>query len=157
MLRYRSYLNLRFSQLVAAAGYFGVDVRPRSARSAFAGSRLRPLFIFVSVSGHFCHWSIQAGCVKTTMTSADWQPARGYNPPPGVEHGGNGCSGLWTRHYRQLMFCRTSFSIRTKGPVIQRDRSAVGRICQERCRRSAIFHPVNREMLPEHSRTSLRG
>ena len=75
-------VNLRPSQLVAAASYFGVDVRPRSVRSTFAGSRLRPQLLVVSVSGHFCHWSIQAGCVKTTKTPADCQPARGYNMPP---------------------------------------------------------------------------
>ena len=76
-------LTLRPSQLVAAASYFGVDVRPRSVRSTFAGSRLRPLFFSFSVSGHFCHWSIQVGCVKTTIFSADCQPARGYKKPPG--------------------------------------------------------------------------
>ena len=27
--------------------------------------------------------------------------------PCGVEHEGNGCSGLWTRHYRQLLFCNS--------------------------------------------------
>ena len=61
---------------------FGVDVRPRSVRSTFAGGLLRPLFFSFSVSGHFCHWSIQAGCVKTTKTPADCQPARGCNMPP---------------------------------------------------------------------------
>ena len=75
-------VNLRPSQLEAAASYFGVDVRPRSVRSTFAGSRLRPQWLVVSVSGRLVHWSIQAGCVKTTMTSADWQPARGYKNPP---------------------------------------------------------------------------
>ena len=75
-------LTLRFSQLEAAASYFGVDVRPRSVRSTFAGGLLRPLWLAVSVSGHFCHWSIQAGCVKTTKTPADCQPARGCNMPP---------------------------------------------------------------------------
>ena len=33
----------------------------------------------------------------------------GIKNPRGVEHGGNGCSGLWTRHYRQLMFCNIPF------------------------------------------------
>ena len=86
-------LTLRPSQLEAAASYFavdvrpaasyfGVDVRPRSVRSTFAGGLLRPLWLAVSVSGHFCHWSIQAGCVKTTKTPADCQPARGCNMPP---------------------------------------------------------------------------
>ncbi len=75
-------LTLRLSQLEAAASYFGVDVRPRSVRSAFAGGLLRPLWLAVSVSGHFCHWSIQVGCVKTTITSADCQPARGYKKTP---------------------------------------------------------------------------
>ena len=27
----------------------------------------------------------------------------GIKSPPGVEHGGNGCSGLWTRHYRKVI------------------------------------------------------
>ena len=109
-------VNLRPSQLEAAASYFGVDVRPaasyfgvdvrpRSARSAFAGGLLRPLRLAVSVSGHFCHWSIQATCVKTAISPADCQKRLvGIRNPRGVEHGGNGGSGLWTRHYRQLMF-----------------------------------------------------
>ena len=49
----------------------------RSVRSTFAGSRLRHWFGVVSASGLWCHWSIQVGCVKTTTTSADCQPARG--------------------------------------------------------------------------------
>ena len=45
--KFTSYLYLRFSQLVAAASYDEADVRPRSVRSTFAGSRRRPLVTLV--------------------------------------------------------------------------------------------------------------
>ena len=53
----------------------------RSARSAFAGLRLRRGICIVSASGRLVHWSIHARCAKTTPTPADCQPARGDNKP----------------------------------------------------------------------------
>ena len=58
----------------------------RSARSAFAGPRLRRGFIDFSASERLVHRSIQVGCVKTTPTSADCQPARRYTIPPWLRH-----------------------------------------------------------------------
>ena len=53
----------------------------RSAQSVFAGLRLRRGIYIVSASGRLVHWSIHAGCAKTTPTPADCQPAGGDNKP----------------------------------------------------------------------------